>query len=87
MAMILRIEKFLEAILAHRQIGRDSNGRLSHATAFPNRELRETDTFCGFGAHFCNRGRLWRMSFHFFEEGLERPFFPFEMDLHAFFRV
>lgn len=87
MAMILRIEKFLEAILAHRQIGRDSNGRLSHATAFPNRELREANRLRGFGTDFCYRSRLGRMSFHFFEEGLERPFFPFEMDLHAFFSV
>src|SRR4029077_12774783 len=36
-AMIPRIEEFLKAILAHWQVGRDSNRRPAFAGAFPNR--------------------------------------------------
>ena len=48
---IVGIEEFLQALLTHRKIGRNSRGRLAFGCAFPNCEIGETYGLGGFNTH------------------------------------
>src|SRR5271154_7155243 len=57
------------------------------AGAFSNRKLREAFRFRRLDAHFRNYASLGWSRLYVLEKGLQRSFFSFDMDLHAFFRI
>ena len=83
----MRIEEFLQAVIAHREVRRNPDGRMVAALAGPDGEVQQALRHSGFDSNFRNAGSRRRMDFQIAHERLQIRLRALEVNLHAVLAV